>query len=71
MVDAIKSSGPISHVIELTRMLNEFREQGTVATTGHLAEEGSSRHPKGIPKHALDPRFKFGPGFSAEDKNNI
>ena len=47
---------------------------GTVATE-HLAE-GPRQHPKDIPKLALvaslvDPRFKFGPGFSDHDKQYI
>jgi hypothetical protein len=47
---------------------------GTVATE-HLAE-GPRQHPKDIPKLALvaslvDPRFKFGPGFSDHDEQYI
>jgi hypothetical protein len=47
---------------------------GTVATE-HLTK-GPQRHPKGIPRLALvaavvDPRFKFGPGFTEHYKRYI
>jgi hypothetical protein len=49
-------------------------DSGTVAT--EYLSFGSRRRPKEIPKLALiaillDPRFKFGPEFSKEDKNII
>ena len=81
LVDAIESPNNSLHIIELATLMNDkFREQwgegdpGTVATE-HITE-GPRRRPKGIPKlilvaSFLDPRFKFGPGFSAEDKNRI
>jgi len=61
-------------------MNNKFEEfwgpgdPGTVAT--EYLSFGPRRRPKGIPRLALiatllDPRFKFGPGFSEEDKNII
>jgi hypothetical protein len=77
-MESVESS---QHVIQLARkMYNRFEEQwgcgdpGTVATE-HLTE-GPRRRPKGIPKLALvasfvDPRFKFGPGFSDHDKQYI
>jgi hypothetical protein len=62
------------------KMNSRFEEQwgcvdpGTAATE-HLTE-GPRRWPKGIPRLALvasvvDPRFKFGPGFSEFDKTYI
>ncbi len=69
------------HVAQLARkMNNHFKEQwgcgdpGTVAT--EYLTEGPCRLPKGIPRLALvstllDPRFKFRPGFSEQDKNAI
>lgn len=61
-------------------MNNKFEEfwgpgdPGTVAT--EYLSFGPRRRPKGIPRLALiatllDPRFKFGPDFSEEDKNII
>lgn len=82
LADAVVGVSSSPHVIELaTVMNNKFRElwgsgdPGTVATE-HLTE-GPRRRPKGIPKLALvassllDPRFKFGPGYSINDKNYI
>lgn len=79
--DAIESPQSSEHVRQLAvKMNNKFEEQwgcgtpGTVATE-HLSE-GPRRRPKGIPRLALvasllDPRFKFGPGFSVQDKNYV
>ncbi len=81
LLDAIESPQSSGHVRQLAvKMNNKFEEQwgcgepGTVATE-HLGE-GPRRRPKGIPRLALvasllDPRFKFGPGFSNEDKNYV
>jgi hypothetical protein len=61
-------------------MNNRFEEQWGCGDPGTVAfeylTEGPRRRPKGIPKLALvstllDPRFKFGPGFSEQDKNAI
>ncbi len=81
LLAAIESPESSQHVNHLARKMNSrFEEQwgcgdpGTVATE-HLTE-GPRRRPKGIPRLALvaslvDPRFKFGPGFSDVDKNYI
>jgi hypothetical protein len=77
----IESPQSTEHVVQLaTKMNNKFEEfwgpgdPGTVAT--EYLSFGPRRRPKGIPRLALiatllDPRFKFGPGFSEEDKNII
>jgi hypothetical protein len=81
LLNAIASQESSQHVVHLARKMNSrFEEQwgcgdpGTVATE-HLTE-GPRRRPKGIPRLALvaslvDPRFKFGPGFSEFDKTYI
>ena len=81
MLHAIESPESSEHVKQWAiNMNNKFEEQwgcgtpGTVATE-HLAE-GPSWRPKGIPRLALvasllDPRFKFGPGFSVQDRDYV
>jgi hypothetical protein len=78
---AIESPQSSVHVSQLARkMNNRFEEQWGCGDPGTVAfeylTEGPRRRPKGIPKLALvstllDPRFKFGPGFSEQDKNAI
>jgi hypothetical protein len=81
LLDAMESLQSSEHVRQLAvKMNNKLEEQwgcgepGTVATE-HLGER-LRRRPKGIPRLALvalllDPKFKFGPRFSIEDKNYI
>jgi hypothetical protein len=61
-------------------MNNKFEEFWGLGDPGTMATEylsfGPRRRPKGIPRLALiatllDQRFKFGPGFSEEDKKII
>jgi hypothetical protein len=77
----MESPQSTEHVVQLaTKMNNKFEEfwgpgdPGTVAT--EYLSFGPRRRPKGNPRLALittllDPKFKFGPGFSEEDKNII
>jgi hypothetical protein len=81
LLNAIESQESSHHVVRLARKMNSRFEEhwgcqdpGTVATE-HLTE-GPRRRSKGIPRLALvaslvDPRFKFGPGFSEFDKSYI
>jgi hypothetical protein len=81
LLHTIESPESSEHVTQLAiKMNNKFEEQlwcgtpGTVATE-HLAE-GPHRRPKGIPRLALvasllDPWFKFGPGFSVQDRDYV
>jgi hypothetical protein len=77
----IESPQSTEHVVRLaTKMNTKFEEFWGPGDPGPVATEylsfGPRRRPKGIPRLALiatllDPRFKFGPGFSEEDKNII
>ena len=77
----IESPQSTEHVVQLaTEMKNKFKDFWRPGDPGTVATEylsfGPRRRPKGIPRLALiatllDPRFKFGPGFSEEDKNII
>jgi len=81
LLHAIELPESSEHVKQLAIKMNyKFEEQwgcgtpGTVATE-HLAE-GPRRRPKGIPRLALvasllDPWFKFGPGFSVQDRDYV
>jgi hypothetical protein len=78
---AMESPQSSLHVAQLARKRNNCFEEKwgcgdpeTVAT--EYLTEGPSRCPKGIPRLALvstllDPRYKFGLGFSEQDKNAI
>jgi hypothetical protein len=81
LLHAIESPESSEHVKQLAlKMNNKFEEQwgcgtpGTVATE-HLAE-GPRQRPKGVPRLALvasllDPQFKFGSGFSVQDRDYV
>lgn len=81
LLDAIESPNSSVPVVRLATLMNDkFREQWGTGDPGTVVAEhvteGPRRRPKGIPKLVLvasflDPRFKFGPGFSNEDKDRI